>query len=115
MINIQGCNVTIMVSNMDNAIKFYRDTLGFNLKHRYGDHWADIEGPGIAIGLHPARKDVKIGDNLSMGFRVKDLKEAVEALKQKGVQFKMLDDTQVKLASFTDPDGNSLYLAQSDH
>ena len=114
MINIQGCNVTIMVSNMDNAINFYRDTLGFKLKNRYGDHWADMEGPGIAIGLHPANKDVKIGDNLSMGFKVKDLNEAVEALKQKGVQFKLLDDVQVKLASFTDPDGNSLYLAQSE-
>ena len=59
MTNIQDCNVTVMVSNMDNAIKFYSETLGFKLKARYGDHWADIEGPGIAIGLHPASKDVK--------------------------------------------------------
>ena len=111
---IQSSNVTVMVTNMDNAIKFYSETLGFKLKNRYGDHWADIEGPGIAIGLHPAGKDIKIGNNLSMGFKVKDLHEAIEALEQKGVQFKLLDDTQVKLASFTDTDGNALYLAQSE-
>ena len=114
MTNIQSCNVTVMVTNMDNAIKFYTETLGFKLKNRYGDHWADIEGPGIAIGLHPASKDVKTGDNLSLGLRVKDLHETIEALELKGVKFKLHDDNQVKLAYFTDPDSNSLYLAQPE-
>jgi len=35
-------------------------------------------------------------------------------LKAKGVQFsRTTDDAQVKLAFFTDPDGNPLYLSQN--
>lgn len=112
MTNIQSANITIMVSNMDKAIQFYTVTLGMKLKNRYGDHWADIEGPGIAIGLHPAGKDVKTGNNLSIGLSVNDLQQAMLELQKKGVDVKMHDDSKVKLAFFTDPDNNSLYLAQ---
>ncbi|HLF63181.1 MAG TPA: VOC family protein [Saprospiraceae bacterium] len=113
MTDILGCNVTIMVQSMDDAVKFYCDVLGFNLKNRYGDHWADVEAPGMAIGLHPANKDVKTGNNLSLGLRVNDLKKSVSVFQQKGLQFVVKDDGQVLLASFTDPDGNSLYLVES--
>jgi len=52
MANIKSINVTVMVSNLDRAIQFYTESLGLTLKNRYGAHWADIEGPGIVIGLH---------------------------------------------------------------
>lgn len=112
MTTILGSNVTIMVSDMDASVKFYTETLGFKLKNRYGDHWADIEAPEMTIGLHPAGKDVKTGNNLSIGLRVADLQSTVQALEMKGLQFAILDDGQVSLAHFTDPDGNALYLAQ---
>jgi catechol 2,3-dioxygenase-like lactoylglutathione lyase family enzyme len=102
-----------MVSNMDTAIHFYTEILGLKLKSRYGDHWADIEAPGMSIGLHPAAKAMKTGDNLSIGFSIKDLDEAAALLKQAGVPVQLKDDGQVNLAMFTDPDGNALYLAQS--
>jgi len=111
---IVNSNVTVMVTNMDAAIKFYTDILELKLKNRYGNYWADIEGPGISIGLHPAGSEVKTGDNLSIGFKVKDLDIAVSAFEQKGVEFKLHDDQQVRLALFTDPDNNALYLAQSE-
>ncbi len=113
MLNIESSNVTIMVSNMDKAILFYTETLGLKLGNRYGDHWADIEGPGISIGLHPASKDLKKGDNLSIGFKVTDIDKSVSELSKKGVIFKLQDDDQVRLASFTDPDGNAMYLVQT--
>jgi len=112
MTTIQGGNVTVMVTNMDNAVKFYTEVLGLKLKNRFGDHWADIEGPGIAIGLHPTSKDVKRGDNLQIGLKVADLDIAISALEKKGVRFKINNDDQVRLAFFTDPDKNSLYLVQ---
>lgn len=113
MIQIQGANITVMVSDMDIAVKFYTETLGFTLKNRYGDHWADIDGPGIAIGLHPTDKDIKKGDNLQIGLKVPDLDKAISELEQKGVRFKIHQDDQVRLAFFTDPDNNMLYLAQT--
>ena len=114
MTHIQNSNITVMVTNMDTAIKFYTETLGFKLKNRYGNNWADIEGPGIAIGLHPSGNEVIKGNNLSIGFKVKDLGQAIKAMEEKGVKFKIHDDTKVRLAFFTDPDSNDLYLAQSE-
>ena len=112
MANILSSNITIMVSNMDDAIKFYTDVLGFTLKNRYGDHWADIEAPGLSIGIHPAHPYVRYGDSMSLGLKVSNLKESMEQLKSKGVEFIERDDTQVQLASFTDPSGNALYLVE---
>ena len=111
---IKNSLVTVMVSDMDTAINFYTETLGLQLKNRYGDHWAEIEAPGITIGLHPkSKKDIKLGDNLSIGFGVDDIKQTVAALEKKGITFNMIDDRQIWLALFIDPDGNSLYFAQS--
>ncbi len=112
MPTILSSNVTIMVSDMDNAITFYTDVLGFKLKNRYGNHWADIEAPGLALGIHPAHPDVRYGDSMSLGLKVANIKESIEELKAKGVEFMERDDTQVQLASFTDPSGNALYLVE---
>jgi catechol 2,3-dioxygenase-like lactoylglutathione lyase family enzyme len=101
-----------MVSDMDAAIHFYTEVLGFKLKNRYGDHWADVEAPGLAIGIHPAHPYVRYGDSMSLGLKVANLSEVVEQLKSKGVEFIQQDDTQVQLASFTDPSGNALYLVE---
>ncbi|MFI5204044.1 MAG: VOC family protein [Flavobacteriales bacterium] len=104
-------NVTVMVSKMDTALKFYTETLGLKLINQYGEHWAEIEGPGITIGLHPSR-EMERAHNLSISFGVKDIAKTKAELEKKGVVFNMHDDTQVKLAFFKDPDGNTLYLAQ---
>jgi catechol 2,3-dioxygenase-like lactoylglutathione lyase family enzyme len=112
MSSILSSNITLMVSDMDTSIKFYTEVLGFTLKNRYGDHWADIEAPGLAIGLHPAHPYVRYGDSMSLGLKVANLAEAMEQLKAKGVEFIERDDTQVQLASFTDPSGNALYLVE---
>ena len=36
-------NVTIYVSNMDNAVRFYSETLGLKLAYRFGDNWASAD------------------------------------------------------------------------
>ncbi|MBK9985229.1 MAG: VOC family protein [Saprospiraceae bacterium] len=56
MFQIVQTNLTIMVRNMDQSIAFYTDVLGFKIIRRYGNHYAQIEAPGIIIGLHPSEK-----------------------------------------------------------
>ena len=52
---ITGGNATVFVSNMENAVRFYTETLGLRLTNRFGDHWATVDaGKGLTIGLHPA-------------------------------------------------------------
>ena len=41
------------VQDMDRAVKFYTETLGFPLKVRFGNNWAEVDAGSISIGLHP--------------------------------------------------------------
>lgn len=109
-------NVTVMVTNLDRAVQFYTEVLGLTLKQRAGDGWAEVEAPGLTIGLHPATghgAQPEQAGSLSIGFGVTDLDTAMVALKAKGVQFAphISEDGPVRLAFFADPDRNPLYLS----
>jgi catechol 2,3-dioxygenase-like lactoylglutathione lyase family enzyme len=114
-----GGNVTVYVSNMDRAVRFYSETLGLKLAYRFGDHWASIEaGTGLTIGLHPASSENPAGrkGSMAIGLQLKDsIRDAVSALKAKGVRFQGDIINEAKAGSFIgfeDPDGNQLYLAE---
>ena len=116
--SITGAMPTLFVSNMDKSIRFFTDTMGLALKERYGDHWASIDcGGGVTIGLHPASATdpSSRAGTMSIGFRTTGaIRESVEQLKSRGVVFRgdVLDDTEVRLANFTDPDGHLLYITE---
>ena len=110
-------NVTVMVSDMDRAVKFYTQALGFRLATRYENEWAQVEAAGLTIGLHPiGRKTERAAGQggLSIGLQVDRLGPVIETLKVRGVQFQpqFVEDRGIKLAFFSDPDGNPLYLCQ---
>jgi catechol 2,3-dioxygenase-like lactoylglutathione lyase family enzyme len=115
---ISGAMPTIFVSNMDTAVRFYTDALGLKLRERHGDHWASIDcGQGVTIGLHPASARNPAGrvGSMTIGFRSSEpIREAVATLKARGVVFQgdVIDDTQLLIANFQDPDGNPFYLAE---
>jgi catechol 2,3-dioxygenase-like lactoylglutathione lyase family enzyme len=108
-------NVTILVSDMKRAIAFYRDALGVKVAKEYGDEFAELDAPGVRIGLHPGGKR-PLADHsrhMSIGLRVDDLDAAKEALEKRGVKFGATPrDEGLRLAYFTDPDGNPLYLVE---
>jgi catechol 2,3-dioxygenase-like lactoylglutathione lyase family enzyme len=106
---------------MDRAVRFYSETLGLKLAYRFGDHWASIEaGTGLTIGLHPASAENTAGrkGSMAIGLQLKgSLRDAVGALKAKGVHFQGDVVNEGKAGSFIgfeDPDGNQLYLAELD-
>ncbi len=111
---IIGANITVMVADLDRSINFYTNVLGMKLKNRFGDHWADIEAPGLSIGLHPTKQRISPSNNLQIGLRVENLEESMALLKESGLQFSQGDDQNVRLAGFKDPDGNSLFLVQTE-
>ena len=114
----RGGVFTIYVSDMNRAVGFYVDTLGFTLRERHGDNWASIDGgPGLTIGLHPATAEIPAGrqGSIAIGlFLDTPISNAVAALKARGVAFRtpIIEDVALSLAFFTDPDGTSLYLAE---
>ena len=112
-------NVTIYVSNMDRAVRFYSETLGLKLAYRFGDHWASVElGKGLTIGLHPASNHSPAGrkGSMAIGLEVSgSIHEAIKTLESKGVQFQgsvVNDGKAGSFIGFEDPDGNQLYLAE---
>src|SRR3954466_9777241 len=110
-------NITLYVSNMDRAVRFYTETLGLRLAYRFSDHWASVEaGKGLTIGLHPASAEMPAGRKGSMAIGLElsgDIHEAVRALETKGVRFHGIvnEGKAGSFAGFEDPDGNQLYLA----
>lgn len=114
-------NVTVYVTNMDRAVRFYTETLGLKLAYRFGDHWASVEvGKGLTIGLHPASEKTPASSKktgMSIGLELSgSIDAAVKTLETRGVRFHgVVEDGKAgKFAHFEDPDGNSLYLAQLD-
>jgi catechol 2,3-dioxygenase-like lactoylglutathione lyase family enzyme len=105
-----------MVSDLRQAVQFYVETLGLKLQYEVPGHWAQVEAPGLIIGLHPAGENGPrpgASGSLSIGFEVQDLAHAMEILQSRGVDFApIVDDKATRIATFSDPDGNSLYLVE---
>jgi len=112
---ITSANVTLMVSDFNRSVSFYTDTLGLTLKARYGDDWAEVQAPGLTIGLHPASKRGPTiqATGLSIGLGVSGIEQVVADLQARGVQFAppgVIDTGVERLANFHDPDHTPLYL-----
>jgi catechol 2,3-dioxygenase-like lactoylglutathione lyase family enzyme len=120
MTMFSGGNVTVYVSDLDRAVRFYSETLGLKLAYRFGDHWASVEaGRGLTIGLHPASAQMPPGRKGSMAIGLEltgSIQEAIKALEAKGVKFQGVanEGKAGAFVGFEDPDGNQLYLAQLD-
>lgn len=111
--------VTIFVSNMDRAIRFYTEGLGLKLVYRFGDDWASLKtDDGMNVGLHPASKESPAGrkGSITIGFEVSEsIRKTVATMKEKGVKFitPIVDDQEIKAAHFEDPDGNEMYVVEA--
>lgn len=119
---LRGGTTTIYVTDMDRAVNFYTRALGLAVTYRAGNEWCGIDaGDGMQIGLHPASDHgPRPGTNggTIAGFNVTTpLDDVVAGLTKQGVKFKgpVLDDANgsIRLAFFSDPDGNDLYLCES--
>jgi catechol 2,3-dioxygenase-like lactoylglutathione lyase family enzyme len=100
--------------DMDAAVAFYRDVVGFPLVRREGDEWAEFDGGGtVRFALHGTDDDAAAAGTLVL--RVDDLDEARWALESRGVTF----DAYVgevegfaRFATFRDPDRNPVQLIE---
>ena len=117
---ISGGNATIYVADMDASVIFYVEILGLRLEFRAGDHWATIDaGNGFQLGLHPTSEHQPApgtAGGVTIGLAVdQPIEHVVSTLTERGVVFQgpIIDEGMLKLAFFTDPDGNVFYLAES--
>ena len=110
--------VVLPVGDIDRAIAFYRDRVGFHLDHDTRNefmHVAQLTPPGsgcsIVIGDLPAHKEMEPGSMKSLQLVVSDATAARRELLDRGVE---VSELQViteadggTFFGFHDPDGNS--------
>jgi catechol 2,3-dioxygenase-like lactoylglutathione lyase family enzyme len=106
------------VADIDRAVAFYRDQVGFHLDHDTRNevmHVAQLTPPGsgcsIVIGDLPAHKEMEPGSMKNLQLVVSDAATARQELLDRGVD---VSDIQVvteadggTFFAFHDPDGNS--------
>lgn len=109
--NIKDSNVTINIENIEKSISFY-ESIGFTLKERWSNHYAQLTAPGIMIGLHPTNESStqRNSGGLSIGFTTEDFEETKTTLKQLGIKVIERKEEGGEFLHFNDLDGTSLYF-----
>jgi predicted enzyme related to lactoylglutathione lyase len=101
------------VSDVERAIRFYSDVLGFKLSSQ--DFVARFEVDGVLFEIVPTSEHDKVagGGNARLCLKVDDIQTTLLELQQKGVVTSQpKKETGGVLASFQDPDGNEVCLWQ---
>lgn len=112
----QTITIAMSVKDRHASATWYEDMLGFELVYHADEAgWSEMQTntPGVTIGLGEHTKPVP--GNCVPVFGVADLDSARRKLEQANVTFD--GDTEVvegmvKTATFYDPDGNALMLAE---
>jgi catechol 2,3-dioxygenase-like lactoylglutathione lyase family enzyme len=107
----------LAVTDYKASLAWYRDVLGLEVVFELESwRWAQLQSPvtGLLVGIGQS-EEVKQGGGATLTFRVADIDAARAYLEGEGVRFdgetSQVED-MVRLATFYDPDGNALMLAQ---
>jgi catechol 2,3-dioxygenase-like lactoylglutathione lyase family enzyme len=92
-----------VVSDMNRAVKFYRDVLGFQLKFESPD-WSEFVTGETTLALHPTSQKNAAG-TVELGFTVPDVQEFHKEMSAKGVMPLTKQDYGGLLARFVDSEG----------
>jgi CreA protein len=107
----------LAVSDYGRSLAWYRDVLGFEPVFELEDYgWAQLRSPvdGLLVGIGQS-EEVEQGGGATLTFTVRNIAAARSYLEGEDVRFD--GETHqvgemVKLATFYDPDGNALMLAE---
>jgi lactoylglutathione lyase len=75
--------VVLSTDDLDESIKFYSDTLGFDLKFRDGTHFAALDGGSVTVALATAI-DHPLPGQVVVGIKTADVDAAAEAIEASG-------------------------------
>ncbi len=99
--------------DMDRAVAFYTDVVGFALVRREGGEWAELDAGPVRFALHGSDDETPASGTVVL--RVDDLEASRWALEQRGAVFDAyMGDVEgfARFATFRDPDGNPVQLIE---
>jgi methylmalonyl-CoA/ethylmalonyl-CoA epimerase len=110
--------IALAVGDVDRAEAFYKDVLGLRKLYRFGD-LTFFDCAGVRLMLEKAHAPENIAKSSVIYFRCADIALAVRQLEKRGVTFSSkphliakMDDHDLWMAFFTDPDDHTLALMQ---
>lgn len=112
---VESITTTVLVRDMDRAMRFYRDRLGLTIRVAEED-WALFEQPvGLMLSPEPLPEDNLSFNAVMLTLNVANIHAAYDELILQGVDF-LVPPTDVGgayTATLRDTEGNLLQLLQS--
>jgi lactoylglutathione lyase len=101
--------IVLSTDNLDESIRFYRDTLGLPVKFRDGAHFAALDGGPITLALATA-VDHPIHGQVVVGIKTADVDAAARAVEASGggIVTGPYNDAHERRAVVYDNKGNGL-------
>jgi methylmalonyl-CoA/ethylmalonyl-CoA epimerase len=107
------------VADITRSIAFYRDVLGMRFLFKAPPGLGFFDCAGVRLMLEKAHAPENVPKSSVIYFRCADISLAVRELEQRGVLFQSkphliakMDDHDLWMAFFADPDGHTLALMQ---
>lgn len=99
------------VNDMDAAVAFYRDTLGFSLRFQ-SPFWSEFETGGTSLALHPASEENPAG-RVQLGLGTEDLDAFCRKIEAQNltVTSPPREVHGTRIARFRDPEGAEISVS----
>lgn len=109
-----GVMAMVLVQDIERALRFYRDTLGFTVQEEQEDWILFNEGVGLQVAPEPLPETNLNINAVMVTLIVEDVRAAYHELTQKGVAFFLppTDAGGALLATFRDTEGNLIQMMQ---
>jgi predicted enzyme related to lactoylglutathione lyase len=112
-----GLTLSVPVSNLDAAIDWYTEILGFSLLYRVDDiGWCELQSSVDKVNVGLSQVEETQPGGITPTFGVSDIEAARDQLVASDVKIDgdiVTYPGMVRLVTFYDPDGNALMLYQA--
>lgn len=113
---LRGIMAMVMVQDIERALRFYRDILGFTVETEQEDVVLFVEGVGLQVSPEPMAELRFEPNAVLIALYVESVQASYEELTAKGVAFFLAPTTSAgsTFATFRDTENNLLQLVQID-
>jgi lactoylglutathione lyase len=118
---VELTHIRLLVDDLDGCVRFYRDTMRFDLTAQHGDY-VEFKAGEVLLALFPRTAmaeavgfdPLAAGDRVALVFHVGDVDTALAEVRERGAvvaaEAQDRPDWGLRVAHLRDPDGNLIEL-----